>query len=103
MPTAKKRDELHIATICGIPVRLDISWFVIFFLVAWTLALGYFPRDYPGFSLLVYWAMGIISAVLLFVSVLIHELGHSFVARQFKIDIGGRTCVIFGVMSWGAE
>ena len=60
MPVSKKKDEIRIATILGIPVKLDISWFLIFFLVAWTLALGYFPHDYPGFSLLIYWTMGII-------------------------------------------
>ncbi|ODS31542.1 MAG: peptidase, partial [Candidatus Scalindua rubra] len=64
--------------------------------ISWTLALGYFPMKYPELDKSTYWIMGIFSAVLLFLSVLLHELSHSMVARKNNIPIKGITLFIFG-------
>jgi len=64
----------------GIPIRVHASWFLVFFLVTWTLATDYLPDSLPGFSPERYWVMGGMAAVLLFLSVLLHEPGHSYVA-----------------------
>jgi len=88
--------NLKIATIFGIPIKVNASWILIFLLVSWTLAVGYFPSDYPGLGKSTYWLMGIISALLLFVSILIHELSHSYVVLKYNIPMHGITLFIFG-------
>ncbi|MBM4126470.1 MAG: CBS domain-containing protein [Nitrospira sp.] len=80
----------------GIPIRVHASWFLVFFLVTWTLATGYLPDSLPGLSPGRYWAMGGMAAVLLFLSVLLHELGHSYVALRYSIPIDRITLFIFG-------
>ena len=80
----------------GIPIRVHASWFLIFLLVTWTLATGYLPEELPGLSPTRYWAMGGVAALLLFLSVLLHELGHSYVALRYRIPIERITLFIFG-------
>jgi Zn-dependent protease/CBS domain-containing protein len=83
----------------GIPIYVHASWFVVFFLVASSLATGYLPETLPGLSVPRYWGMGGIAALLLFLSVLLHELGHSYVALRYKIPIKQITLFIFGGMA----
>jgi Zn-dependent protease/CBS domain-containing protein len=83
----------------GIPIHVHASWFVVFFFVSWSLATGYLPETLPGLSAPRYWGMGGFAALLLFVSVLLHELGHSYVALRYKIPIKQITLFIFGGMA----
>ena len=83
----------------GIPIHVHASWFVVFFFVTWSLATGYLPETLPGLSALRYWGMGGIAALLLFLSVLLHELGHSYVALRYQIPIRQITLFIFGGMA----
>ena len=72
----------EIGRVLGIPIRVHGSWFLVFLFVTWTLATGYLPESLPGLSASRYWGMGGIAAALLFLSVLLHELGHSYVALR---------------------
>jgi len=83
----------------GIPIHVHASWFVVFFFVTWSLATGYLPETLPGLSAPRYWGMGGIAALLLFLSVLLHELGHSYVALRYQIPIRQITLFIFGGMA----
>ena len=83
----------------GIPIHVHASWFVVFFFVTWSLATGYLPETLPGLSVPRYWGMGGIAALLLFLSVLLHELGHSYVALRYRIPIRQITLFIFGGMA----
>jgi Zn-dependent protease/CBS domain-containing protein len=80
----------------GIPIRVHASWFLVFLFVTWSLATGYLPDALPGLSGSRYWGMGAVAAILLFVSVLLHELGHSYVAQRYRIPIGQITLFLFG-------
>jgi Zn-dependent protease/CBS domain-containing protein len=80
----------------GIPIRIHASWFLVFLLVSWTLSTGYLPENLPGLSPVRYWVMGSAAAVLLFLSVLLHELGHSYVALRYHIPIDRITLFFFG-------
>ena len=80
----------------GIPIRVHVSWFLVFLLLTWTLSTGYLPEELPGLSPARYWAMGGVAALLLFLSVLLHELGHSYVALRYRIPIERITLFIFG-------
>lgn len=85
--------------IMGIPVRIHYTLWLAFILIAWSLASSYMPLQYPGLSTFTYWIIGIFSAVILFVSVLIHELLHSYVAKENNLPIVRITLFFFGGVS----
>lgn len=91
-----KKFRIPLGRILGIPIGLDPSWFLVFILLTWTLASSYFPAQYNDWPFLHYWIVGAITAIMLFVSVLLHELGHSFVALRYKIPVRKITLFIFG-------
>ena len=91
--------DLQIGSILGIPIKVHASWFVVFVFLTWSLATGYFPEALPGLSNVRYWAMGGIATLLLFLSVLLHELGHSYVALRYRIPIGQIILFFFGGMA----
>jgi Zn-dependent protease/CBS domain-containing protein len=86
----------QIGRISGIPVRVHFSWFILFGLITWALATQYFPQVAPELPQITNWLRGALSALLLFLSVTIHELAHSLVARRYKIPMAGITLFIFG-------
>lgn len=83
----------------GIPVRVHASWLVIYGLIAWTLAVGYFPHVLPEVPVATHWIGALAAALLLFVSVFLHELSHSLVALRHGIPITAITLHIFGGVS----
>ncbi len=91
--------SLRIGKIFGIDIYIHISWVIILVLLTWSLAVGWFPVLYHGFSAVTYWVLGFIAAVLLFVSVLLHELAHSVVARARGLPVKNITLFIFGGVS----
>ncbi len=96
--------DIIVGKVAGIPFRLHWSWFLAVFLIAWTLAGGFFPQTLPEYGGEVYWALGLVAALGLFVSVLLHELGHAFVARRFGIPVRGIRLFVFGgVAELGSE
>ena len=82
--------------IAGIRIGVNWSWLVVFALITWTLATGIFPSTNPGLSSHAHVAMGIVAAILFFVSLLLHELGHALQARRDGVDIEGITLWLFG-------
>jgi Zn-dependent protease len=95
---------ISLGRILGISIRLDYSWFLIFALLTWSLAVSYLPAQLGGLSGAAYWIIGAVTAIMLFVSVLLHELGHSVVAMGYKIPVRKITLFIFGgVAEIGAE
>ena len=73
-------------------------------LLTWTLASSYYPAEFSNWPASLYWLLGAATAILLFVSVLLHELGHSVVALRYKIPVNSITLFIFGgVAQIGAE
>ena len=88
--------RLRIARVFGIPIYLHFSWVILFGLIVWTLATGYFPAQDPDLPATSHWARGLVASLLLFVSILLHELGHGLVARRAGIGIRSITLFIFG-------
>lgn len=87
---------LRIAHILGIDLKLDYSWFIIFAFITWSLAGHYFPMTHPGWSIGVYWAMGVTTALLFFGSVVTHEVAHSLVFRTYGVPVQDITLFVFG-------
>jgi Zn-dependent protease/CBS domain-containing protein len=90
---------LRIITIRGIPINIHLSWLIVYALITWSLAVGYFPRALPELPPAAHWANGLLAALLLFVSVLLHELSHSFVALAHGLSVHGITLHVFGGVS----
>jgi len=82
----------RIGSLFGIPFFIDPSWFFILALVT-LLKAGNFD---PSFQSVSAWSLGLVMALLLFASVLLHELGHSLVARSQGIKVNSITLFIFG-------
>lgn len=93
------RASIHLFRIAGIDIGMHFTWLFAFLLFAWTLAEGFYPSYYPSWSLSVYWGLGILSSLLLFGSVLTHELAHSIVAQRLGMKVLGITLFIFGGVS----
>lgn len=83
----------------GFSVYLDASWVFIALLVTWSLAVGYFPMNYPDLAPSIYWLMGIVGAAGLFGSIIFHEFSHSLVARRYGLPMKGITLFLFGGIS----
>jgi Zn-dependent protease len=98
------KSSLRLGTIFGIPIGINYTWFIVFVLVTLTLATGYFPSRYPDWSSAGYVSMGLLTSLLFFASVVIHELAHSVVALAWGIPVKSITLFIFGgVASIGRE
>jgi Zn-dependent protease/predicted transcriptional regulator len=91
--------DFQIMRLFGIPVRIHISWLVIFVLLVYTLARGYFSDRLPDSTPLTIWMVGTAATLLLFFSVLLHELSHSLVAKGFGLPVSGITLFLFGGVS----
>jgi Zn-dependent protease/CBS domain-containing protein len=89
----------HLTRIAGIDVYLDWSLLIIVTLVTAMLALGVFPQWHPDWSLMTIWTTALAAAVLLLLSVLIHEMSHAVVGRAQGIDIRRITLFVFGGMA----
>ena len=80
----------------GFPIRIDYSWFPIAALVIWTFTTREFPRALPFYPSSTYLAMGTAAALLFFLSVLLHELGHALAGRARGVEVEHITLFIFG-------
>ncbi|HSL69076.1 MAG TPA: site-2 protease family protein, partial [Longimicrobiales bacterium] len=89
----------RLGSIFGFTIRIDFSWFIVFFLILWTFAMGVYPATVPGLSRSAYFVMGITTTLLFFASLLTHEISHSVVARLKGIPVEGITLFIFGGMA----
>ena len=80
----------------GFDVNIDPSLIILAILVAWSLSTGLFPYNYENLGAGTYWIMGILGAIGLFLSIVIHEFCHSLVARHHGLPMKGITLFIFG-------
>jgi len=94
MPVLGKR--FHLLKISGISIDIDPSWIIIFLFLTWGISAGYLPSAVPGQNSLLYWAFGVLASLALFVSVTLHELGHSLVARARGMEVNQIVLFIFG-------
>ena len=93
------KSSFRLFRIAGIDIGIHYSWFFIFLLLTWSLAVGYFPQSYPNWGTLSYWILGALTAVMLFISVLVHEMAHSLVARAKGMEVNSITLFLFGGVS----
>jgi len=86
--------NIRIGNLFGIPFFINPSWFLVLGLV--TISYGSNLTNFPELTGIMPWFLGFVAAILLFSSVLAHELGHSFVAIAQGISVKSITLFIFG-------
>jgi len=86
---------IKLFTIRKIEIRADYSWFIILILVTWSFAAQAYPAQFQA-PLAIYILLGVITSLMMFFSVLLHELAHSFVALSRGINVPRITLFIFG-------
>jgi Zn-dependent protease len=84
--------SIQLARIFGIRFGVDVSWFIILFLIIWSLT-GYYEDVAPDSNAFL---LAVVSALLFFLSILLHELGHAVVAIRNRIPILGIDLMLFG-------
>jgi Zn-dependent protease len=79
--------SIRIGRLAGIPIGFQPLWFLIVALITWLLGDVYYPDEVPGIAPAAAYSLGLLSALLLFASILLHELGHAVVARRHGVEI----------------
>lgn len=91
--------SIRIGRLLGVPLILHYTLILGVLLITWTLTVGYLPSEYPGLTSATYWLIGAIAAIVLFTSVLIHELAHSYIAKKSGLPVRRIVLFIFGGIS----
>jgi len=87
--------SIRIGKLFGIPFYVHPSWFLVLGLMTFSYG-GYLTGIFPGLAGPLPWVLGFVAALMLFASVLAHELGHSFVAIRQGIEVKAITLFLFG-------
>ncbi|MFY0691080.1 MAG: site-2 protease family protein [Paracoccaceae bacterium] len=96
--------SVKILTVLGFDIKVDPSWLLIAALIVWSLSSGYFPVVMPGATGEIYLGMAVFAMLGFFVSLVLHELAHSVVARRYGVEIKGITLFVFGgIAELGSE
>src|SRR5687768_10238046 len=89
--------SLPIGRVLGIPIRVHASWFVVLAVAMFSLSQQFDPTAAPGpYASPAGIVAGFAAAMLLFASVLLHELGHCVFAKYFGIHVRQIQLFIFG-------
>jgi Zn-dependent protease/predicted transcriptional regulator len=91
--------SFHIGSVAGMRIDINYGWLIIIVLATISLAAGWFPSAIQGLAPDMYYILGFSAAILLFLSVLAHELAHILVARACGLSVRGITLYIFGGVS----
>jgi Zn-dependent protease len=79
--------SIRVGRLAGIPIGVQPLWLLIVALITLSLGAVYYPDEAPGIAPAAAYALGLLSALLLFTSILLHELGHAIVARRHGVEI----------------
>jgi Zn-dependent protease len=88
-----------IGRLAGIPIGINPLWLVIVALITWSLGATYYPDQVDGIAPAGAYFLGLVSALLLFASIVLHELGHAIVARRRGVRIEGIDLWLLGGVS----
>jgi len=91
--------SLRVGRIAGIPISVSPWWLVIVAFFTWVLGSSYYPEAVHGISAAGAYALGLASVLLLFASLLLHELGHAIVARRHGVEVDGIELWLLGGVS----
>lgn len=90
------RGTIRIGRVMGIPIGVHFSWFIPLALVLGVLATRFYPEVLPRDGAWVHWGLAVLTGLLFFACIVLHELGHSVVARYYGIPVQSITLFILG-------
>lgn len=90
------RRGIQLVRAFGVDIHIDYSWFIFFFLVTWTIGALYLPRVLAGTGKPLLWTLATSVAVMIFASVLFHEMSHAIVSNSLAVPVKRITLFIFG-------
>ncbi len=93
------KGALRLGRIAGIEIRIHYTWLIAFVIITWSVTQSFLMPAYLGWNSATYWITGAIAALLLFISVLLHELAHSLVAKTRGLPVHSITLFILGGVS----
>ena len=85
----------QLARVFGIRIGASPGWFVFLFLMIWWLS-DRFAEELPGASNTTTYVTAVAGALLFFLSIALHELGHAVVARRNGVEVLGIDLWVFG-------
>ncbi len=89
-----------IGSVFDIPVRVHVTWFIVFGLITWSLSTYYFPEAPPELPPAAHWVEGAVAALLLFASVVLPEIAHSgLMVSMEHILLGAFVLVLLSVVA----
>ena len=88
-----------IGRLFGFEINVHWSWLFIFFLVTWTFSTGILEQFYPEWTSSRRWVVAGAISIVFFLSILLHEMSHSIVARRYGIPVASITLFVFGGVS----
>jgi Zn-dependent protease/CBS domain-containing protein len=87
--------QIKLGRIFGVEIGLHYSWFIIALLITFSLV-GHFEANNPTWSDGLRWAIAIITAVLFFAAIVVHELSHAIVAKMRGLPVRSITLFALG-------
>jgi Zn-dependent protease/CBS domain-containing protein len=94
------KSSLEIGSVMGIPIKLHITFLLVLPMFAYVFAINPQPLGFNGVEPpITRYALSTLAAILLFVSILLHELAHSYLAKRYGINIESITLFLFGGVS----
>lgn len=92
------RSQIKLGRIGGIEIGLHYSWLLIALLIAFSLS-SHFHSVRPDWNTSMIWAVAIVTSVLFFATLLLHELAHSLVAKSYGLRVRAITLFALGGVS----
>ncbi len=92
------RSQIQLGRVFGVKIGLHYSWFLIALLIVFSLS-GDFRAKNPGWSASLVVGLALLTAMLFFASLLLHELSHSLVAKANGLPVRGITLFALGGIS----
>lgn len=94
------KSAIKIGSALGIPIRLHITFLLILPIFAYVFAINPYPFGFQGVEPpVVRYALSTLTAIMLFASILVHELAHSYMAKRYGVNIESITLFLFGGVS----
>ena len=85
--------------VLGIPIRLDLSFFLAFAVIVFLLSTQWIENELPDLSVIERWLYAVGGGVVFFAALLVHELAHSLTARRYGMEVSSITLYVFGGVS----
>ena len=78
--------QIRLGRVFGIEIGLHYSWFLIALLITLSLA-GHFRATQPGWGEPTIWLAALVTGVLFFSALILHELSHALTARARGLPV----------------